>query len=186
MTKENGKDDGKDGHFGRMKNIAEIGDIILVAGYPFQEFQVESFSHNLDYQKEYVDEDIMYDAADIASGEYLLALQEDITVIVKAEKADDYIKGKSGRHSGETPKDWSVILADIDFTGIADGGKSGEATTGPTQDDRIDELLDELSDVNGLIELFGEHEDDDLQDRKYVLRKTEIEAKLIELTGGDR
>src|SRR5699024_4927410 len=96
-------------HFGRMKNIAEIGDIILVAGYAFQEGQDESFTHYLDYQKEYVDEDIMYDAADIASGEYLLAFQEDITVIVKADKADEYIADKSGRRSGETPKDWSVI-----------------------------------------------------------------------------
>src|SRR5699024_2346481 len=180
------KDYGDGRHFGRMKNIAEIGDIILVAGYPFQEFQVESFSHNLDYQKEYVDEDIMYDAADIASGEYLLAFQEDITVIVKADKADEYIADKSGRHSGETPKDWAGILADIDFTVIADVTKSGETTAEPSRDVRIDELLDELSDVNGLIELFGEHEDDELEDRKYVLRKTEIEAKLIELTGGDR
>lgn len=49
---------------------------------------------------------------------------------------------------------------------------------------RIDELLTQLNDVNALIKNFGEHEDDERKDRRYVLMKAEIEAELLELTGG--
>lgn len=55
-----------------------------------------------------------------------------------------------------------------------------EAEVGET----IDELLSELSDVMALIEAFGEHEDEERRDRRYVLRKAEIIAKLKDITGG--
>lgn len=48
--------------------------------------------------------------------------------------------------------------------------------------ENIDDLLTELNDVMTLIEMFGEHEDKEKRDRRYILRKNEIEAKLIELT----
>lgn len=48
----------------------------------------------------------------------------------------------------------------------------------------IDELLAELSDVSGLINMFGEHEDDARRDRRYALRKAEIVAKIKDITGG--
>lgn len=160
-------------HFGRMKNTAEIGDIILVAGHSFQEFQVESYTHSLDFEDDYVEEDITYDAADIESGEYLLAFQEDVTVIVKADKADDYIASKSGM--SETNNKRPRWTEEIEFTVEL---KPKEVVP---KGDKIDGLLDELSDVNAMIELFGDHEDGDKRDRKYALKACEIKAKLRDI-----
>src|SRR5690625_126580 len=44
----------------------------------------------------------------------------------------------------------------------------------------VDALLDELRDAMNLIEIFGEHEDDEKKDRKYALKVDEIKAKLKE------
>ena len=44
----------------------------------------------------------------------------------------------------------------------------------------VNALLDELRDAMNLIEIFGEHEDDEKKDRKYALKVDEIKAKLKE------
>src|SRR5690625_1889499 len=64
--------------FGQLKNIANIGDIIVVKDYPGRKFHVESYTHELDYQPDYIAENILYDAYDVITGEYLLTYQEDI------------------------------------------------------------------------------------------------------------
>src|SRR5690625_7516385 len=74
--------------FGRLKNIANIGDILLVAGYFGREFRVDSYTHEIDYQPDYTEENILYDVSDIITGEYILAYQEDISVIRRAESVE--------------------------------------------------------------------------------------------------
>src|SRR5699024_1696028 len=74
--------------FGRLKNIANIGDIVLVAGYHGREFRVDSYSHEIHYQPEYAEEVILYDVSDVITDGYLLAYQEDISVIRRADSED--------------------------------------------------------------------------------------------------
>src|SRR5690625_4271650 len=71
--------------FGRLKNIANIGDIVVVAGYLGREFRVESYSHEIDYQPDYTEEVILYDISDVITGEYALAYQEDVSVIRRSD-----------------------------------------------------------------------------------------------------
>lgn len=71
--------------FGKLKNIANIGDIIVINGYPGRKFQVESFTHSIIYSSDYIEESIVYDAFDIETDEYELAFQEDITVIERKD-----------------------------------------------------------------------------------------------------
>lgn len=82
----------------------------------------------------------------------------------------------------------NYIAAEDDVTLVEKGDKDDGKAENKALDksERIDELLTHLNDVNGLIAMFGEHEDEDRRDRRYVLMKAEIEAELLELTGGPR
>src|SRR5690625_6278229 len=78
--------------FGRMKNTANIGDIISIKGYIGDLFIVESWTHELDYNEDLVIESIIYDVTDVKTGDFLIAFDEDVTV---AERAESKSKSKT-------------------------------------------------------------------------------------------
>src|SRR5699024_11321730 len=87
--------------FGRLNNIANIGDIVSIEGEELGVFQVESWSHQVDYQPDYIDELIMYDVTDLRTHQFFIAFQEDISVVCRADKAYEYLSnlGISGGFS---------------------------------------------------------------------------------------
>lgn len=181
----------------------KLGDRIAIAGLPYKSFEI--FAVHLDYYMDADNEyyDGYYDCYCEQDGEYYYAEDEDITLISRPDKVDyDKIKRKS-------EKAWDGVNADIQkemdreevsdnlrniFIDISDAlneaiDKEEELLRRNrelTKQERIDLLLDELNDVDELIRMFGDHEDDDKQDRRYVLRRAEIYAKLQELTGGGK
>src|SRR5699024_3831165 len=51
-----------------------------------------SYTHELDYHPDYIAETIIYDLTDIVTFEFTMAYQEDISVKLRAEEADEYLK----------------------------------------------------------------------------------------------
>lgn len=165
-------------NFGRLKNIAKIGDIIVVDGYGAREFQVESYTHEIDYQPEYVAETIMYDITDLITHEFLIAYQEDISVVCRAENADEYLRGKSGHTAAKQAKELAEeIVATIDIDAIVE---ETFAKAMPSIERRIDEKLAEISDYKTLIEMFGD------EDGAYQSKIDEIKTRLAELMKGGK
>src|SRR5699024_4545039 len=116
MTNNNGNNGRR---FGRLKNIANIGDIVTADGYEGREFQVESYTHELDYQPDYIAETIIYDLTDIVTFEYLMAYQEDISVKIKSEDADEYLK-----NAGKQPATFEIKPSALDVFFTAAGAFS--------------------------------------------------------------
>jgi len=112
--------------FGRLKNIANIGDIIEINGYPGKRFRVTEFTYEITYSSEYIDESITYNVFDIETGEYEIAFQEDITVVKSDNKTD-----KKDEEQSEYGEDL-------------------------TNEERIDRLLMAITDYQMLIEIFGD------------------------------
>lgn len=112
--------------FGRLKNIANIGDIIEINDYPGKRFRVTEFTYEIIYSTEYIDELITYDVFDIEAGEHEIAFQEDITVVKSDNKTD-----KKDEEQSEYGEDL-------------------------TNEERIDRLLAEITDYQTLIEIFGD------------------------------
>jgi len=88
---------------GQLKNIASFGDLVYVAGYGDRIFTVESYSYSIQYYRHEAIEEIIYDLTDVDTLEYLIAYQEDITVICKASEANEYLSehgtGYNGRNT---------------------------------------------------------------------------------------
>src|SRR5690625_4608159 len=156
--------------FGRLKNIANIGDIVLVAGYQGREFRVDSYSHEVHYQSDYTEEVILYDVSDVITGEYMLAYQEDISVIRRAGNE------KSAPHASAIDTDfgWEWI-GEMEYVREEDKPMK-------SKEEQIDLLLMEISDYKTLLRMPGDGSDDEYHRGKIA----KAEDKLRKLTGGMR
>ena len=157
--------------FGRLKNIANIGDIVLVAGYHGREFRVDSYTHEIDYQPDYTEEVILYDVSDVITGEYLLAYQEDISVIRRAGNE------KSAPHASAIDTDfgWEYV-GEMEYVREEDAPVRSKEIS---KQERIDRLLMEISDYGELIRNFGDVDGD------YQAKINKAKDRLRELTGGE-
>ena len=167
-------------------NKANIGDIVIDANHPAREFQVDGYSHEIYTDADGQYEEITYDVYDVESCEFLIAFEEDLTVVVKAEMADDYLRSKYGINASKPSDIERKIVGDImkEFTAkekalteAKDIVNKAESRQGK---DDIDTLLDEINDYKTLIKMFGD------EDKKYELAICEAKAKLKELTEGGR
>lgn len=141
--------------FGRLNNIANIGDIVSIEGEELGVFQVESWSHQVDYQPDYIDELIMYDVTDLRTHQFFIAFQEDISVICRADKADEYLRNL-GLSRGFDVGDLTIDISAWQYL-----GKEDESLSKPielTKQERIDRLLDEINDYADLIRNFGDED----------------------------
>src|SRR5690625_3490139 len=154
--------------FGRMKNTANIGDIISIKGYLGDLFIVESWTHELEYNEDLVIESIIYDVTDVKTGDFLIAFDEDVTVVERAES-----KSKS-----KTVGDFLTV--NININDIMDGKITSVPEPAREESETIDKLLDEINDYHELIRVFGD------DNNAYKTRIEYAEMKLKEITeGGD-
>src|SRR5690625_1722247 len=150
--------------FGRMKNTANIGDIISIKGYLGDLFIVESWTHELEYNEDLVIESIIYDVTDVKTGDFLIAFDEDVTVVERAES-----KSKS-----KTVGDF--LSVNININDIVDSASKELSVCSES----IDKLLDEINDYHELIQMFG----DDNNAYKTRIEYAELKLKDI-VEGGD-
>jgi len=136
-----------------------VGDRVHIEGYGGKEFEITSIHLNYERNSEQEFYDLHYECFSYEDSEYYFADETDISPISEGG-------GGAAVAVADKPSSHDDKPAEIDSANISE---------------QIDELLAELSDVMTLIEMFGEHEDEGKRDRRYILRKNEIEAKLIEL-----
>jgi len=137
-----------------------VGDRVHIEGYGVKEFEITSIHLNYERNSEQEFYDLHYECFSYEDSEYYFADETDISPANEGG-------GGAAVAVADKPSSHADKPAEIDSANISE---------------QIDELLAELSDVMTLIEMFGEHEDEEKRDRRYILRKNEIEAKLIELS----
>lgn len=134
----------------KRKNIANIGDIVVVDGYPGRKFRVDSYTYYVEYTKGYIEEGVSYIVYDIETGEDLIAFQDEITVIQTAH-APKFAKKEDGRST----RKWEQL----------------------TRSEKIDYLLDELRDYQALIKMFGDENNEYKNKIELVKKKLEELSK---------
>lgn len=167
--------------------IAKLGDIVNVRGYGHRRFEV--FSVNYEAAMDAVEsfEEVFYDVVSVDLADFMIAWQEDVTV-VETPNEIDYEKLEG--HSAQSYYD-IISSFTIDYNGLMGGNKPKEQITkkeevdvpkNRSKSDKIDVLLDELHRFQTLIEMMGE--DDEDEDTYYRDRVDEIKAELAAMTGG--
>src|SRR5699024_4387890 len=166
-VRRKGGGDNMTNEFGRLRNIANIGDIVTVEGYEGSEFQVEAYTHEA--------ETILYDLTDITTCKLLLAFQDEISVKVRADKADEDVKRAPKKNEAPPIFDPEPSALDVWYAqGIIDNMAKLKDGDESKKDRTVDELLDELRDWLALIEMFGE-------DAWYRENIERIEAELKDI-----
>lgn len=165
----------------KMTPVANIGDLVNIAGYANRLFRVDSYTHEFTFERGIEAEDIYYDCSCVSAGEYTLGAQEDITVVCREGQSAEFLK--TYKHP-----EIDVIATHLyeELFGNIFEGEAEEMTIKPTtktakeptKQERIDGYLDELINVNNAIELIGD--DGDLA--YYGARKAGILAGLEALT----
>lgn len=131
---------------------ADIDDIVKIDGYGNKLYRIDSVNYEFYRDSESEYDEIFYEATRVTTLEHVLAENEDITLISRSENADKYLRMNIAKPKPRAPL--------------------------PT----VDDLLLDLSDALALQERFGDHEDDEKEDRKYALKVCEIKAQLRERT----
>lgn len=75
-----------------MQPKATVGDLVAVAGYNKRVFRVDAYDMNLRFESGNVAEEITYEVVCVDTGEYDLAWHENITLLTKADSADEYLR----------------------------------------------------------------------------------------------
>lgn len=180
---------------GNMTPIANIGDLVNVDGYADKLAEVISYTHEFRYEPDKIYEDIYYDCVCVDSAEYLLASNEDLTVVCQAQDSSDYLRIYHSKKDNditseilgedlteenfqrEMERQWSKLIIE------SEGGtmipkktdKGRKKSPSIVRQERIDELLDEMLNVMAVAELVG-------SDDEYCRdRISEIEAELERL-----
>lgn len=183
MSISSGGDNGRS--FGGLTNIADIGDIITVKGYNLKEFQVESWTHEVKYQTGCIDEVILYDVTDLKTHYFLLAYQEDVSVICRANKADAYLRNIGiQRKQAESNTQLKINstwehLGNMSFKREEVDYKANKKVD-HAEEARVDRFLDEIIDYKELIKNFGDVEGE------YQAKIDSAKSKLTIIAEGGR
>ncbi len=194
------------GHnFGNMRPIAQVGDLVRCLGYGNRVFIIDAYTHELSYDAENAFEDIYYDMTDALTKEYTLGGQEDIFVVCKEDKADDYLAQylRNGKDAGmdygpdELKADpigrlsaWIKRSEEEEASGMSKESRltpreesSQEATRRKQEreemSEKADVLLDEIRDYMTLKMMFGD------MDGEYQAKIDDVKAELAELMKSD-
>lgn len=159
--------------------IASYGDIVRVVGYGDHLFAVEAYTIEYHYEADHEYCELLYDLTCVyGDSGYIVGEQDDISVVCKAHESDAFLSGITT----QTPTykaDW------LTFT-VSEGTikPTLQKAQPPTdrrkqalKQDEIDGLLDELSDLLALHEVFGGK---DLVMAEKIARVT---GKLKEVAG---
>ena len=145
-----------------------FGDLVTCAGYPDRFFTVDSWRVEQHYFPEAEWTETVYELTDVYSAEWLEADEEDLQLVVKADKAEEYLASHKGG-------DVAVMFTIVDFRGR--GGRLPKVAPeierynkARERERRINELLDERNDYARLLAEFG--------DEEYKAKIAEIDAEL--------
>lgn len=143
-------------HHGQLPRKATFGDIVTVLGYGDALYKVENFTEQTINEPNGKVSEVFYDLTDVADyTNYVIADDEDITVVATADKADEYF-------AQNPPTDY--VKSEVT--------KVTKKTEVKTKQAVIDGLLDELNQTMYLIEVFREADDE------YKGKIHEIKRKL--------
>lgn len=163
--------------------IAKIGDIIHIRGYGNKEFEVFSVQCTIDTFPTESYYDICYDVVSLNGEEYILAFQEDITVVESPLDVDyerlEYLSERSVEMDFERMNE---ILQGFDLVPDDNHTEMEEDVVEESKTETVDDLLDKLNDYNELIATVGE--DYEEGDGYYRRKVDDIKAKLRGIIGG--
>jgi len=164
----------------KMTPIAQLSDLVTINGYANRLFRVDSYTHEFTFERGIESEDIYYDCTCVTAGEYTLGAQEDLTVVCREGQTEAFLK------TYEHPE-IDVIASNIydemftnmtwEVRDVVNPIKAVIAPKGPTKQERIDALLDDMNNVNTAMALIGDEGGD------YGRRVDEIKAELEAMTG---
>lgn len=145
-----------------------FGDLVTCEGYPDRLFTVDSWRVEQHYFPEAEWTETVYELTDVNSAEWLEADEEDLRLVAKADKAEEYLASHKGG-------DVAVMFTTVDFR-----GRSGRPpkvapeieryNKARERERRINELLDARNDYTALFNEFG--------DKEYENKIKEIDRKL--------
>lgn len=137
-----------------------FGDLVTCAGYPDRFFTVDSWRVEQHYFPEAEWTETVYELTDVYSAEWLEADEEDLRLVAKADKADEYLLT---HNPAWTCGDVAAMFTTVDFR-----GRSGRPpkvapeieryNKARERERRINELLDERNDYARLLAEFGDEE----------------------------
>ena len=158
----------------------EIGDYVKSDDYPQCLFVVygkyHEYMHTVDteYYENY------YDCYCVLTRKAYVIDEINLTLFKRTNSIDyDEVRRIVGDYADKRNVDPLAYFYTDGYEFIGDD-KSVEASAKSERVRSVDELLDDLSDINALIALVGEHEDDEKGDGKYAKKKDEILRKLKE------
>lgn len=165
----------------KMRPKAEIGDLVTVSGYGTRVWKVDAYDMNLRFESGIVAEEITYEVVCVDTGEYDLAWHEDITLLIKADGADAFLRKRpdSERYKpSKSDKPHIIVHFTADQSNVAEKPE-GTTAKAKARASATDRLLDERNDIAELTALIGDH------DGEYAKRIADIDAKLKRIAGGE-
>lgn len=167
---------------------ANLGDIITIGGYGEMLFRVfaKSYNEETNAYESYVD--VFYDVISLETGEFLLADNEDITIIDSPSTVDTDTLKMHADDNSEAIKSIIETLGKYDHEIMYSSSDENDDNIGTeidmsghkiVDDDNsaIDKLLDEMNDWKELVKNFGE-------DVHYMTNIKRIKDELKRITGG--
>jgi len=161
--------------------IASYGDIVRVVGYGDHLFAVEAYTIEYHYEHDFEYCELLYDLTCVyGDSGYIVGEQDDISVVCKAVESDAFLSGltEAKPKPSHTP-DWlSITFSEGTLKpAIQKAQPPTDRRKQAMKQDEIDGLLDELSDLLALHEVFGGK---DLVMAEKIARVT---GKLKEVAG---
>lgn len=160
--------------------IASYGDIVRVVGYGDHLFAVEAYTIEYHYEHDFEYCELLYDLTCVyGDSGYIVGEQDDISVVCKAHESDAFLSGLT-----EAKPKSNIGKLTVNLNMSDDGTITVNKPKPPTdrrkqvmKQTEIDGLLDELSDLLTLHEVFGGK---DLVMAEKIARVT---GKLKEVAG---
>lgn len=173
----------------KMRPKAEIGDLVTVGGYGTRVWKVDAYDMNLRFESGIVAEEITYEVVCVDTGEYDLAWHEDVTLFIKADNADAYLRDRPASHKhGNLDKFIAEIKIDLSAAEVSQGSSEKAHVTEKglfkaakelARTNAINLLLDERNKITERMEEKGANSG------KYAKRVADIDAKLKRIAGGE-
>ena len=168
-----------------IKPVATFNDLVHVAGYGNNLFEVEAFTYEYHHEPDSTFAEVIYDLTCVyGDSGYIIGEQDDVTLACEAKYAAIFLQTYEPAPTAEDKPSWlRELYISIDYAtgnGGVDDMASTKAPKQPTKQERIDALLDERIVVENVVDTEGWIIDN--EDGYKQRRLDEIDAKLTELT----
>lgn len=153
-------------HQPELTPIATFGDLVTIDGFDNRLFRVDSYTHEIYYERNEVFEEVIYDCHCVITAEYMLAMQVDITIVSKEAQAEEYLRNY------EMPMVKPLNTVEVE---VVLNKPTVTKVKKPTKQARIDALLDERLNVMQAQVFMAD------EAGYYARRIDEIDAKIREV-----